>query len=148
MSHVLKYDQRYFRVEVAEVANQDEPGKPTYVAWCSAGFGDLTAAPSQPLSQFVAGAPQATEAAALEQAYQWIKNAADAPKSPAVHKSRPVNVVYTVWLFKGEHSFGFEFDEFSDAKLFAHAAETSSEVTKVGITNNESPQYLTIWNRA
>lgn len=147
MSHVLQYDQRYFRVEVAEVANRDEPGKPTYVAWCSAGFGDLTAAPSQPLTRFVAGAPQASEAAALEHAYQWIKNAADAPKSTAVHKARPVNVVYTVWLFKGDHSFGFEFDEFSDAKLFAKAAESSSEITKVGITNNESPQYLTIWNK-
>jgi hypothetical protein len=30
---------------------------------------------------------------------------------------------------------------------FAKAAEASSEITKVGITNNESPQYLTIWNK-
>ena len=56
--------------------------------------------------------------------------------------------MYTVWLSKGDSSVGFEFEEFSDAKTFAKAAEKSVEITKVVITNNESPQYLTIWEKA
>ncbi len=59
-----------------------------------------------------------------------------------------MGVMYTVWLFKGDSSFGFEFEQFSDAKTFAESAEKSVEITKVGITNNESPQYLTIWEKA
>lgn len=61
--------------------------------------------------------------------------------------SHVVGIVYTVWLFKGDNSVGFEFEEFADAKTFAKAAEKSVEITKVLITNNESPQNLTTWEK-
>jgi hypothetical protein len=35
-----------------------------------------------------------------------------------------------------------------DSSRFAAAAEKSSEITKVGIKNNESPQYLTVWEKS
>ncbi len=41
-----------------------------------------------------------------------------------------------------------DFAEFADAKAFAKAAEKSVSITRVGITNNESPQYLTLWDKS
>ncbi len=35
----------------------------------------------------------------------------------------------------------------STSKRSPAAAEKSSEITKIGITSNESPQYLTMWQR-
>ena len=56
--------------------------------------------------------------------------------------------MYSVWLFKGDGSVEYDFKEFADAKSFAKAAEKGVEITKVGVTNRESPQYLTVWEKA
>jgi len=40
-----------------------------------------------------------------------------------------------------------ELTRFVAGPPLATAAEKSSEITKIGITNNESPQYLTMWQR-
>jgi hypothetical protein len=59
-----------------------------------------------------------------------------------------MSVVYTVWLFTNDGSTGFEFEEYSEATAFAKAAEKSRSITKVGVKNNESPQFLTVWEKA
>jgi hypothetical protein len=146
MLHVLNHAGQYFRVEIAEVASAD---KTVYVGWCSNAFTDLKDAPSQACSRFVAGSPFANAAEALGQAQAWIRATWDSQQ--AWRASRPAEkggVVYTVWLFKGDVSTEHQFPEFWDAKLFAEAAEKDAGVTKVGITNNESPQYLTLWERS
>ena len=61
--------------------------------------------------------------------------------------STRLSVLYTVALIKGTSTYKFDFEEFSDAKAFARAAEKSRHMTKVGITNNESPQYLEVWEK-
>lgn len=149
MSHVLAYDGQFFRVDITEVANSDDPDKAVYVSWCSDAFKDLKDMPSQALSRFIAGPSLPKYADARHHAYDWIKINWDAQKAERADKVRPiVGVMYTVWLFKGASSLGFEFEEFSDAKTFAKAAEKSVEIEKVVITNNESPQNLTIWGKA
>jgi hypothetical protein len=148
MSHVLAFDGQYFRVDIAEVVNPADPEKEMYVSWCSDAFKELKDAPSQSLSRFVAGPPLPTYAEARRHAHDWIRVNRDAQKKKRAGKAPDLaGIVYSVWLFKGESSLGFEFEEFSDAKAFAKAAEKSVEVTKVGITNNESPQYLTVWEK-
>jgi hypothetical protein len=148
MSHVLHYDGQYFRVDVIEVTNPDDPEKPAYVGWCSDPFRDLKDMPSHPLSRLVAGPPLPTHAEAVQYAQDWIKRDWDSQRSKRAHQVPPrPSVVYTVSLFKVDSSLKCEFDEFSDAKAFAKAAEKSADLKKVGITNNESPQYLTLWEK-
>jgi hypothetical protein len=149
MSHVLAYDGHFFRVDIAEVANPDDPDKTEYVSWCSDAFNELKDMPDLTLSRFIAGPPLSKYSEARRHAYDWIKINWDAQKATRVNEVRRiVSVMYTVWLFKGNSSSGFEFEEFSDAKIFAKAAEKSVEITKVEITNNESPQILTLWEKA
>ena len=149
MSHVLAYDGQYFLVDIAAIASSDDPDKAMYVSWCSDAFRELKDMPNQTLSRFIAGPPLSKYDEARRHAYDWIKINWDAQRAKRSKKIRDVvGVVFTVWLFKGEGSLGFEFEEFSDAKVFAKAAEKSVEITKIGITNNESPEYLTIWERA
>jgi hypothetical protein len=152
MSHILNYDGHYFRVEVGEVADAQLPDKKEYVAWCSDASKELRDLPRQALSRFVAGPPLATHAEALRHAQDWIKTNWDALRTQRSKQTRqtdqPVGFIYTVWLFKGEsNSTGYDFKEFSDARAFAKTAETSFEITKVGITDPESPQYLTVWEK-
>ncbi len=148
MSHVLHYDGQYFRVDITEVTNPDNPDKPVYVGWCSDAFRDLKDMPSHPLSRLVVGPPLPKHAEAEQFAHEWIKRDWDSQRGKRAIKgpNRP-SVVYTVSLFKVDSSLKCEFDEFSDAKAFAKAAEKSADLTKVGITNNESPQYLTLWEK-
>jgi hypothetical protein len=149
MSHVLNYDGQYFRIEITEVANADDPEKAAYISWCSDAFKELKEMPSQVVSRLVAGPPLPNSADALRCAYDWIKINWDAQQANRTHKvGDKSGLLYTVSLFKGDSPFEFEFEEFSDAKAFARAAEKSIEITKVGITNNESPQYLTVWKKA
>lgn len=108
--------------------------------------------PKQAFSRFVAGQPLPTHAAALRQAHEWIKINWDAqqgkrPKQ-ATKAGDVVSVLYIVGLFKEDDSAGFDFEDFGEAKAFAKAAEKSASITKVGITNNESPQYLTVWEKS
>jgi hypothetical protein len=56
-------------------------------------------------------------------------------------------IVFTVWIFKGDGSVECQFEDFADAKKFAAAAEKIIDVKQVGITNNESPEYLTVWTK-
>jgi hypothetical protein len=149
MPHILAHDGQFFRVDVAEIATPDDPGKTTYVVWCSDAFNELKEAPNQPCARFIDAPPAATYADACRQAYQWIKADWTAQKANRGGEIRDFRgVIYTAWLFKGASSWGFEFQEFSDAKTFAKAAEKGVEVTKTAITNNESPQPLTIWEKA
>jgi hypothetical protein len=152
MSHVVNYGGQYFRVELTEVVIPGDSDKTVYVGWCSEAFKELKDMPKQALSRFIAGPGLPTYAAALQHAQDWIKaqwDAQPAKRSPPAPKGRDsVSVLYTVWLFKGDGSTGFEFEEFTDATAFAKAAEKSLSLTKVGTTNNESPQYLTVWERA
>ena len=148
MSHALNYDGHYFRIEIGEVASLQLPDTEyvEYVAWCSDAFKELQDLPKQTLSRFVAG-PLPTYAEALHRAQDRIKSNWDAQRTKPVDE--PVGFLYTVWLFKGGGSSSrYAFSEFADAKSFAKAAEKSVEITKVGITDPESPQYLVVWERA
>ncbi len=148
MSHILAYDGQFFRVETIEVANSGDPDKAMYVSWCSDAFKELKDMPRHALSRFIAMPPMPNYAEARRHADEWIKKDWNAQKAYHVHRPSVVaGVVYTVWLFKGDNSLGYEFEDFSDAKMFAKAAEKNVEITKVLITNNESPQSLTIWER-
>jgi hypothetical protein len=80
-------------------------------------------------------------------AFDWIKGNHDVRSKPSDRVRDLAQVLYTVWIFKREGSLGYEFEDFAAARLFASAAEKSTESTKVVITNNESPQYLTVWER-
>ncbi len=149
MSHVLNYDGHYFRVDIIEVVNADEPEKAAYVGWCSDGFRELKDLPNKAVSRLVAGSPSPTPDEALRHAYDWIKVNWDAQSAKRPRKAgKALSLLYTVWLFRGDGSTEFDFEEFGDATAFAKAAEKSVSITKVGITNNESPQYLTVWERA
>ena len=149
MSNVLAYDGQFFRVDITEVTYPDNPEYAMYVSWCSDAFKELKDMQRQPVSRFIDGPLLPDYADARRRAFEWIKTDWDAKKSKRASQERDiVGVVYTVWLFKGETSSGFEFEQFADAKMFAKAAEKSLEITKVGITNNESPQNLTIWERS
>ena len=149
MSHVLAYDGQYFRVDITAIASPDDLDKAMYVSWCSEAFTELKQMPSQALSRFITGPPLPKYDEARRHAYDWIRTNWDVQKAKRPNKARNVvGVMFTVWLFKGDGSLGFDFEEFSDAKMFAKAAEKSVEITKVGITNNESPEYLTVWERA
>ena len=148
MSHVVNHDGHSFRIEIAEVIDSKQNGKIAYAAWCSESFRELKDAPSQACTHFVAGSPFQSRADALSRAQDWIKSHWDAQKSKRA--ARPVgkdNLVYTVWLFRGDTSTEHPFQEFSDARLFATAAEKAEGITKVGITNSESPEYLTVWEK-
>ena len=149
MPHVLNHRGQYYRVEIAEIANPDEPNRAEFVSWASDAFADLKELPNHPCSRLVPGPPQPSYADALQQAFDWLAShrpTAQPPKRTAKSGSK-ASVIYTVWLFKDETSLGFDFEEFSDAKAFAAAAEKSIDVTKVGVKNNESPQYLTVWEK-
>jgi hypothetical protein len=149
MSHILAHDGQYFRVDVAEIATPDDPGKTTYACWCSDPFKELKEAPHQACSRFIEAPPAPTYADACRHAYAWIKAHWTTKKASRGGEIPHFSgVTYTVWLFKGASSWGFEFQEFSDAKTLAKAAEKSVEVAKTAITNNESPQPLTIWEKA
>ena len=56
-------------------------------------------------------------------------------------------MVYQVTLVQEDRTSEFVFKEFTDAKRFASAAERMFAITKIGITNNESPEYLTLWKK-
>ena len=47
MSHVLAYDGQFFRVDITEVANPDDPDQTVYISWCSDAFKELKDMPSQ-----------------------------------------------------------------------------------------------------
>ena len=149
MPHILAHDGQFFRVDVVEIATPDDPGNTRYASWCSDAFKELKKAPSQPLSRFIDAPSASSYAEACRHAYDWIKADWTAQKANHSGEIRDFRgVTYTVWLFKGASSWGWEFTEFSEAKAFAKAAEKSAEVTKTAITNNESPQPLTTWEKA
>jgi hypothetical protein len=147
MTHVLLYRGYYFRIDVCEVANVQSSGNENveYVAWCSDAFKDLRDLPRQALSRFVAE-PFPTHAEVLLHAQDWIKANWDSLRTKAGDELP--GFVYTVWIFKGDSSPStFDFSEFVDAKSFAKAAEKGIEITKIGITDRESPQYLAVWEK-
>jgi hypothetical protein len=148
MAYVLKHGARYFRVEVVEVISPDESSKTVYHAWCSEAFRELKDLPAQTLARFIPGPPAAKQADALAQACDWIKSTWDTQQARRTFKAdKSPAVTYIVRLFKDDHAVDFEFEDFTDAKTFGRAAEKGIDITKVGITNNESPQYLTVWER-
>ena len=150
MSHVLNYGGQYFRIEITEVISPDLADKPLYVAWYSDAFKSLKDLPGQSLSRFVAGPQLATYADALRYVCDGIKATWDEKQTKQPAKDADpsnANVMYTVWLFEGEASTGFDFENYQDATAFAKAAESIVPVTKIGITNNESPKYLTMWEK-
>ncbi len=65
----------------------------------------------------------------------------------ATHKGMSMTTIFTVWIFKQDSTLECQFEEFADAKRFAAAAEKITDVKQVGITNNESPEYLSVWTR-
>jgi hypothetical protein len=147
MSHVLNYQGHYFRIELCEVDKAQLSGKEDveYVAWCSDAFKDLRDLPRQALSRFVAE-PFPTHAEALLHIQDWIKANWDSLRTKEAVESR--GFIYTVWIFKGDSSPStFDFSEFVDAKSFAKAAEKGVDITKVGITDRERPQYLAVWEK-
>ncbi|HEX4145289.1 MAG TPA: hypothetical protein VHY91_17415 [Pirellulales bacterium] len=149
MSHVLKYGARFFRVDIAEISSPDAPGKAEYASWCSEAFRELKDLPVQSLSRFIPGPPVATRAEALQHAHAWIKSTWDTQQARRTFQAdKNMAVTYIVRLFRDDHAVDFEFADFTEAKSFARAAEKGIDVTKVGITNNESPQYLTVWERS
>ena len=149
MSHVLNYRDHYFRVDVAEIVSFDSPGKSVYVGWCSEGFRDLKDFPQHRCSRQIGGSPLSTQAEALRHAYDWIRGNWDARQAESTPSlSGKASVFYTVWLFKGGDPTGFEFVDYKEAKAFAEAAQKSSGATKIGIKDNESPQFLTLWEKS
>lgn len=152
MSHVLKYGGQYFRVDITEVVNADDPDKAVHVGWCSDAFKELKDTPKHAVSQFIAGPPLRTYDDALRHAYDWIKTDWDARQVRRVKRApgidETVGAMYSVWLYNGDASTGFDFREFGEAKAFAKAAEKSASITKIVITDNESPQYLTLWEKS
>jgi len=148
MSEILNHRGQYFRVEIDEIVSTDAPDKPTYVARCSSGTRDLADLSRQSCSRLVSATPASSRDEALRQAREWLTNESHAqqPKKAKAGGSA-LSVLYTVWVIEGDRSSGIDFAEFHDAKAFAAAAEKGSEVTKVGIKNNESPQFLTVWER-
>jgi hypothetical protein len=58
-----------------------------------------------------------------------------------------MTTIFSVWIFKADGTIECQFEDFADAKAFARAAEQIVDVKQVGITNNESPEYLTVWTR-
>jgi len=147
MSHVLNHDGHYFRVDIAEITKSTNPDKTEYISWCSDAFEDLNDMPSQPFSRFIGGPPLSVYAEARRYAFDWIKINWDAHSKRADTVPDAAAVIYTVWIFKRGISLGYDFEEFADAKMFATAAEKCVESEKVVITNNESPQYLTVWEK-
>jgi hypothetical protein len=150
MSHVLFYRGLYFRVEIAEVAGADDPAKSNFVAWASEAFRELAQGGKQVCSRFVPGQSATTQLEALDHAFQWIRSQADSREAqapPAKPAGKP-SVLYTVWLFKAEDDpVGFDFENFWEAEAFAETSKKTVAVLKVGIKNNESPQFLTVWER-
>ena len=147
MSHVLEHDGNYFRVEITDITNTTDPGKTGYLSWCSDAFTDLKDMPSQKLSRFIGGPPIQDYAEARRYACSWITSNSEARIKQPDKERDTAAVVYRVWIFKRGSSLGYEFEEYADAQAFAKAAEKSPESTKVAITNNESPQYLKVWER-
>ena len=142
------YDGQYCRIDITAVASPDDLDKAVHASWCSEAFKELKQMPSQTLSRFITGPPLPKYDQARRHAYNWIKTNWDVQKVKRPNKARDaVSVTFTVWLFKGHGSLGFDLEEFSDAKLFAKTAEKSVEITKVGITNNESPEPLIVLER-
>jgi hypothetical protein len=119
-----------------------------YAGWCSEAFRELKDMPAQSLSRFIPGPAVSTHAEAIQHAYTWIKSTWDTQQAKRTFKpDQNAAVTYIVRLFKDEHVVDFEFADFTEAKTFARAAEKCIDITKVGITNNESPQYLTVWEK-
>jgi hypothetical protein len=148
MSHVLTHDGQCFRIDIVEIVASSDSGTATYMSWCSEAFKELKDAPKQALSRFIPGPPLTKYEDARRHAYDWIKTTWDHEKLNRPTGAPDVaNVIYTVWLFKGETSVGFDFEWFDDAKAFAKEAEKSIEISKVLVKNNESPQSLTIWEK-
>ena len=148
MPHIFKHDDHYFRVDVVEVSAGETSARSAYVCWCSEAFKELEATPKQALTRFIAGPSVATYEDARRHAHDWIKATWDRQKAARPTRAPEVlSVIYTVWLFKGETTTGFDFEEFEDAQGFAKEAEKSLEITKILIKNNESPQYLTSWEK-
>jgi hypothetical protein len=58
-----------------------------------------------------------------------------------------MTTIFTVWIFKEDGTLECRFEEFADAKKFASAAEKIVDVKQVGVTNNESPEYLIVWTK-
>jgi hypothetical protein len=148
MLHILNYDGQYFCIEVAEVANTDDSDRSVYVSWCSDAFRELKDAPSKACTRLVPGQPVGKQSDALRRAQDWTRKTWDSRQARPTEKPAGLpTVIYSVWLFRGDESSDYTFDEFMDAKTFAKAAEKIADITKVGIMNNESPQYLTIWEK-
>jgi hypothetical protein len=151
MPRVVKYGDQYFQIDISEVTDLSNSDKVGYVGCCSEAFKELRDLPRQACSRIIPGPPLTTLAEALKHAQDWVKLDCDAQQ--ARHATRAskqgdkASVVYTVWLFNRDGSAGFDFGEYADAKAFAKAAERSVSITKVGTTSNESPQYLTVWER-
>jgi hypothetical protein len=108
----------------------------------------LTDAPQQVCSRFVVGAPFASHADALRHAQEWVKSNWDKKARRVQPAGGKRELVYTVSLFRGDTSTDHVFPEFSDARLFAESAKKEVAITKIGITNNESPEYLIVWEKA
>jgi hypothetical protein len=148
MSQVFSYRGQNFRIEVVEVASPDEPSKVAYASWYSDAFRDLQDMPNHRCTRLAVASPVATREEALRAAYDRIKSELDADRAKQTpQKGSALSVLYTVWVFKGDVPFGLDFQEFSDAKAFAAAAEKSIDASRIGIKNNESPQFLTLWER-
>ncbi len=147
MSNVFSYDGQYFRIVVLDVAAAERPDEVKYASWCSDAFRELKDTPQQTCSRFVAGSPFASRADALRHAQEWIKSHWDKKVRRAQPGPGKRELVYTVSLFRGDIPTDHVFPEFSDARLFAESAKKEVGITKVGITNNESPEYLIVWEK-
>ena len=147
MSLVVNYGGQYVRVDIAAVTNPDAPDESLYFSWCSDAFGDLRELPNHHCSRFIAGSPAPTYAEACRRAFDWIKSNWSAQFAKPIPRAGEA-VLYSVWIFRGDARSGFEFVEFTDAKAFADAAQKGAGITRIGITNNESPQYLTLWEKS
>jgi hypothetical protein len=71
------------------------------------------------------------------------EDAGQALRAPKVRDL--ASVVYTTWIFQGDRATGFDFEEYVEATALAQSAEKGASITKCGVKNNESPQYLTLW---
>ena len=148
--HVRQDGMRWRTVspEIAELTSAAALVKTTFASWCSEGSRNLEATwPGQALSRFIDGPPQPSYAGRRNTPSTGSTRRRRADEAVQEDARPGAGSIYTVWVFKGTSSTGYEFEEFTDAKAFASAAEKGRESTKVAITNNESPQYLTVWER-
>ena len=87
MSHVLHYGNNYFRVDVIEVTNPDEPNKPKFVSWCSDAFRELKECQATRCRATSPARLFSNHADALRHADDWIKSEWDTNKG-AVFRQR------------------------------------------------------------